>query len=192
MLIVGLDAGHGAGDRGAVHNGIVEAEWNMAFCRQVKTALDVWPFHPILIRTRDHEKLSFGERGSRSEECDLVFCIHVNAHKDDTMWGLLAFHWPGNEMGRKLGNLVARCAPTPLYKPGRDSFAATDHKYPKDDWLQRPRTVLGAHSPTSILIEVGYCSNLNDADALKSIYIRDSLVSMVKMAVLCYAEHKGV
>ena len=178
---VGLDPGHGGADPGAKGNGIVEADWNMAFCRRLKYTLDDL-VDPVLLRDRHDEDVSLMERGSRSLGCDLTYCVHVNAAWNPKWHGFLVFHWPTNALMRKLGNLLMRSAPPPLYKPGWNSIAATSEPTSDDDWLQRPRNVLGVHDGDSILLEVGYCSNEDDALALGDPYVVEALAAQVRLA----------
>lgn len=180
--MIGLDPGHGGRSKGAEHNGITEADWNMAFCRMIHREIGG---ESVLLRTRDDEDVGLLERGRRSYDagCDLVICVHVNASKNASWHGLLAFYLPDDPVARELSNTMMRSAPKPLYKPGWQAIPATDEPGPQDDWLERPRNVMSVHSCPAPLLEVGYCSHLPDAVALDDDDVHDGLVAMVLLAL---------
>jgi N-acetylmuramoyl-L-alanine amidase len=107
----------------------------------------------------------------------LVLSFHVNAHATRSDFhGLLCFHFPGNPIGRAVGNTIMRAAPKPLYKPGWSSIAATADE-DNQKWLQRPLNVLKSHACTAVLIEVGYCTNPKDAYALKMPAVQSGVIA---------------
>lgn len=167
-----LDAGHGGqSDRGAIANGITEADYNLRLTRELITRLN--RNHPeveVSASRTDDIGLGLAERGKLSYDfhTDLVISIHCNAHHSRSDFhGLLCFHWPGNVAGRKVGNAIARCAPHGLHKSGWSSIATTADASEDDDWLQRPRNVLQVHAATAVLVEVGYLTNEMDAELLR-------------------------
>lgn len=195
-LLIGVGAGHGGEDLGACHNGIVESELNMFLSRRVATAIRTLgsPFDVFLIRPLDGEDPSLMERGERSANagCDFVIDLHTNASIHGHFHGVLGFHLQGDKIGRDISNTILRAWPRPLYKPGWASFMAEDdpdHDGIVDDrWLQRPKNVLKFHSCPSCLIEVGYCSNKRDVEALANGFVQDGMIAAIQagLARLAY------
>lgn len=187
-LILGVDPGHGGEDDGAVANGITEADWNMVFARFLTQRVNKGgqPWKAVLLRSHESETVSLMERGEKSKTsmCDLVFSIHVNAMRSHPEWhGLTTYHWPGSWVARELGNTLMRCAPKPLFKPGWGSTSCDDDL---GDWIQNPRNVLRVHQCPAVLIEVGYCTNKNDAAVLCEGAIRAGLASMIELTLSHY------
>jgi N-acetylmuramoyl-L-alanine amidase len=184
--IIGIDPGHGGGDKGATRQSVgwTEADYNMALARDLVSVLRQtgWGYDPVLLRM-DEESVSLHERGVKSQfhRCEMVIHIHVNAHYNAELKGGLLFHWPSNAIGACVGDVIARCLPEPLYRRSPRSIPATDHPIPEDDWLQRPRTVMEPHRCTSVLLECGFMSNPDDVAAMEKPEVRDGLVA----AVLC-------
>lgn len=183
-LNLGLDPGHGGDDKGAVGNGIIEADWNMEFCRYLAQRIrnSGEPWKPVLLRSSETEQVALMERGGRSKDamCDLVLSVHVNAAAKKEWHGLLTFHWPGSWTGRQLGETMMRAAPRPLYKPGFGSTAVDDSH---GSWIQAPRNVLRVHQCPAVLLEVGYCTNERDARALIEPAVQAGLAAMVELAL---------
>jgi N-acetylmuramoyl-L-alanine amidase len=179
MLTIAIDPGHGGESKGAVVPELVEADYVINFARFLALRLkhSAEPFEVHLLRERNDETVSLAERGRRSKEigADLVVSIHVNAGPDQRQGGAMAFYWPGNEHGWEVCDAWLRAMPPPLYT-ARRSFAA-DPSLPGDEWLSRARNVLEPHECTSVLWELGYCTNKKDLDALLDPATQSAMVS---------------
>lgn len=187
-MIAGQDPGHGGPrSRGACHNDIVEADWNLCMARQMSTHLirSGSPWEPRLLRSSDVD-VSFPERAqiASQERCDVVLHWHVNANTDPTVHGLTTYHWPGNPVGKAIGDVICRAAPAPLYRKGQRSIAATDEPGTHDDWKQKPRSVMEYIHCTSILVEVGFCSNEIDAEALQDQKVQLGIVHAAEVGLV--------
>lgn len=185
-LRVDLDAGHGGKNRGACHNGIVEADWNLNFVRYLRARLkhSADPIDIELIRSADCD-LSLISRGIVSEEdkADVVLCIHVNAEGSHKTRGLTTFHMAGDWIGRAICHTIARAAPALLYRRQMVFSAENLPDDDRDDWKQRPLNVMERHAGHSVpvLVEVGYCSHAADAKLLKDPLVQSGL------ALACHA-----
>ena len=160
--IVGIDPGHGWKNTGCVCDKLVERDRVEVTADILARCLEDRGIRSI--KTRDRGKNPwFVTRGWRTRKCSAVVSIHINASSDDTTDGMELYYWPGSNRGRCLAEVIARRCPPELLPIGRKAgcriYAATNKPSAKDDWLQRPRTVLRHHRPPAVLIELGYASN---------------------------------
>jgi len=165
-----LDPGHGGNDPGACVPGLTEAEYNLCFANWLRLRIEhtAEPFRVHMLRRRMDDNPSLAERGRMSAElnADLVLSIHVNAHHEPHAHGGLCFHWPGNSVGGSVGDAISRAFPIPLLRRIAVGLPATDNPGPEDDWLQRPRNVIGPHKATAVLVELGFMTHAGDLAAL--------------------------
>lgn len=186
MLTVALDPGHPSheNDRGAVVPNLVESDYTIQFARFLKLRVEhsAEPFCVELLRHRQDEVVTLEERGARSHECkaDLVLCIHVNSYTTDKLHGAMAFYWPGDEIGRELGDVWLDATLPPLHVRGRRSMAA-DPSRPGDEWLSRARAVLEPHDAIAVLLELGFCSHPGDLAALLDPATQSAMVASVQV-----------
>jgi N-acetylmuramoyl-L-alanine amidase len=193
-VLVGIDPGHGGDKHGACHGGIVEKDYNLNLSRGLKNHMlrvfgEGGEFRPVLLRNRD-VNMGLRERGEWSREmgCALVVSIHVNAYHNAFMRTALGFHWPDDILGKEVCEAILRAWPRDLMGRAR-SWEATDNPTPDDDWLERPRDVLEPHQGrTAILIEVGYCSNSQDAQALYNPWVRDGMLPAFMCGLFRYGQ----
>lgn len=166
-----IDPGHGGRSTGAVANGLVEKKLVLDIAgalRRSAHAAFVVPGH--MTRIMD-VAVSLDERGRLSREfnADLVLSIHANAWLPSAR-GLMAFYWPGNEVGRQVAQCIQRSAPLGLsQRSARPPYAAGP------EW-PRVRNVLRRHRATAVLVELGFLTNVQDAQLLASPQIRQELL----------------
>ena len=185
-----IDPGHGGPhDRGACHNGIVEAEYNLEVALVVNDMLRGWPVRALLARVIDVPMdLQVRGRMSAQHGAQLVVSLHTNAHSVRTVRGFTAYHWPGNRLARAVGDAMCRCAPVDLRRNRGASFEAFDGPGEDDDWMQRPRAVLSVHDADTVLVEMGYCSNGGDARAMLRWSTRRALATTVLSGIARWLE----
>lgn len=183
MDILGIDAGHGGADKGAIANGVVETEANIHLARMLKHFVNYLPINwqATLIRERDDEDLNFSERAKRAEGCSLVVSIHHNANSNFLAHGLETYYLPGNGRMAMACEKIQRCAPEALYVTRRKPREAdvTD-----GEWLQRPRNVLESYSQDALLVECGFLTNSEDARSVQSLRVQQGICLAIVQGIL--------
>jgi N-acetylmuramoyl-L-alanine amidase len=164
---------------------MVEADYVYAFASYMLGRFSAWGdgVSAFLLRDRDEDP-PFKERGRRSAGADLVVSLHVNSNESPEPRGLDMFYWPGNMVGESISWAVLKAAPVPFHVRGRKPRAATDLPTPDDDWLQAPRSVLGRHKATAVLVELGFSSNPLDRRALLDPVTRHGLALAVEAGIV--------
>jgi len=179
-VVVGIDPGHGAADHGAEYGGFVEKDLNLACALRLEAALMGTPIVPVLTRRADFDP-SWRARYEAVAQAAFVVSIHFNAARNTTQANAEGYHWPGNDRTRRI--CLAAVAAMPLELMSSKVIAATDEPGPEDDWLQRPRVVLGAfREKPCALVECGYLTNPGDVEYLGQPYALDEIVNGLRAA----------
>lgn len=180
--MIGYVAGHGGRDRGTRAGGIDEASYALAFAHDLAAYhRRLWPELPAALLRRVDEDLSLVEAAERAHEarCSLVVVEHVNAHATAPLRGASCYYWPGDTVGRVVGDAILAACPPEVRPLRAESWAATDWPGPDDDWLQRPRAVLGPYHRRGIsacLVESFYASFPFDRAAAHSRWVRERML----------------
>lgn len=170
-----LDPGHGGSNLGICANGIIEKDYTMAVGDELFDSLSMLPLDLWMTRYEDKD-INQAERGRDSEDADLVLSLHVNASEDRLRSGFEIFHWPGNQVGLDIAKHLRSRLPW---------WIASSRIYESDDRWPGVLEVLGAHSATTVLIEMGYATNETDAEKLQSRWHRSEIVSQIR-SVICH------
>lgn len=184
-MIVCIDPGHGGSNTGVIVGELVEKHVNMMMADELAASLPTWVI--VWMTRSSDEAVSFKTRGRRGRIADLVVSLHVNANKVTRFHGLETYFWPKNKIGRKVAQRITLAAPDEM-QPGRVIEAYNDPNTKKDDWIERPRTVLSAFAPTTVLVECGFATNDKDREFLLSEKGRSAVVSGIRSGILDSAE----
>jgi len=76
-----------------------------------------------------------------------------------------------------IGTEIVRCVPSPLRRPECRSWAATQHDWPE------ARQVLSAYPQPTLLLELGYLTNEQDARALADPVIQHGLIAAIEVGL---------
>lgn len=164
-MILAVDPGHPSyeGDTGAVAPGLEEYRytWEMAHLLRAHLGHCLPQVEVVLLRAAVDEVVSLDERGRRSAEAraNLVMSLHVDSEVTSHSRRAAGYYWPGNSAAADICDAVVRCMPHPLHRPYGHGVFAARHGTGADLWLRRARAVLAVHKATSVLIELGFCSN---------------------------------
>jgi N-acetylmuramoyl-L-alanine amidase len=190
MIVVGIDPGHGANREGAVFNGHVEKDINLAVAMRLRASLTGTRVVTILTRESDINP-GWDARYQTVSDAEFVVSVHFNANAPNRgLHGAEGYHYPGNDFSRQV--CLAGVYGMPIELASSKLFAATDNPGADDDWLQRPLTVIEAFREKSVaLIECGYLSNSDDADYLYQPFAVDEVVNGLRAAVLRGAQLIG-
>lgn len=167
-----IDAGHGGHNPGAVANGSVEAENNLAVAQLVADKLREAGATVVMTRTSDRAVAS--EQSSLREELkarvdladrhegDIFVSIHSNSNENSKVYGAMTFYH--NEESKALAEAVQKNL---IYRTkANDKGIQTAGFY-----------VLRYTSMPSVLVEMGFVSNPQEAKLLNSDVYRMKLAN---------------
>ncbi len=179
LPIVCLDAGHGGKDPGAVGNGLLEKDITLDIALRLKEKLS--EFNMILTRTKD-EYVPLSERAAIANEAKvaLFISLHINASANDKANGFEVFHHPNSVSGGLLASLVHK-AVLPVSSLKDRGVKANGGLY-----------VLRTTNAPSILVELGFVSNEDDASLLKADKWKDKVVEAMASGIKNYCKERGL
>ncbi|WP_308774401.1 N-acetylmuramoyl-L-alanine amidase [uncultured Bilophila sp.] len=207
-----LDPGHGGKDPGTVHNGIVEREVTLDIAKRVGNILAGKGIQVRYTRT-DNTWVSLSTRAYMANQAraDALLSIHVNASPNESACGLETYfpdtaasnadanklvgleNANGGHKGdvspasassvrsqesRRLADTVQKCA---LSVMKEKSFTVRDGGVKSGPF----RVLLGANIP-GVLVEVGYCSNAQEAANLAIPAYRQALAEGIASGILAH------
>ena len=164
-MIIGIDPGHGGENLGCEAEGFVEKNYVLNLADYLRHALRPFFFEVVVTRDWDTD-VRLDERGKRTEGCEFVIVLHVNAFPGKpNIHGAEFYYLRGDEVAGKVAHVMARNTPEELRAGnlgGRVRTAFNDPTHDRDDWLQRPINVLEPHKCPTVLVEAFYASNPAD------------------------------
>ncbi len=210
-----IDIGHGGKDQGTAHNGIIEKDLVLDIGKKLGAFLVKKGFTVIYSRTNNvFIPLSTRPDHANAAGADLFVSVHVNAFPGDTIQGFETYYLDfaknsqasrvatleNSVSDRKLGDLqnvlakmllnvrtdesknlahfIQNSAVTEAQKSGYDT---------KDGGTRSaPFHVLIGTSMPAVLVEVGYCTNKQEAEMLKRDAYRNILAQGIGMGIIRY------
>jgi N-acetylmuramoyl-L-alanine amidase len=177
--LVVIDAGHGGRDPGATGlDGVLEKALTLELARRV--ALRLPARLPVAVELTRHDDafLPIDTRIALASDAALFISLHANASLDPHMHGIEVFFGGGGPMAAASG------AESPV-RLGLAVVDALEQRLGDVHTLVRPGEygVLARNAVPSVLIEVGYLTNANDAAHLRDTTYRDRLADAVVDAV---------
>jgi N-acetylmuramoyl-L-alanine amidase len=177
--LVVIDAGHGGRDPGATGlDGVLEKTVTLELAQRVALRLpDRLPVEVQLTR-RDDAFLPIDTRIALAPEAALFISLHANASLDPRMRGIEVFFGGGGPTAAASG------AESPV-RLGLAVVEALEQRLGEVRTLVRPGDygVLARNAVPSVLIEVGYLTNVDDAARLRNDAYRDRITDAVIDAV---------
>ena len=210
-----IDAGHGGKDPGTMNNGVVEREVTLDIARRMKTILEKAGYRVRL--TRDSNRsLSLTNRVAlgRKYKGDLFVSVHVNACDNPSIRGMETYILDfartssasrlatvENAGSGRLGDMdkiikeIVTGARTRESRELAEEIQKNSVRYLKKNGYSlhsggvkgAPFFVLVGASMPSVLVEVGYCTNKQEARNLKSSKYRQLLAQGVCNGIISYA-----
>jgi len=160
--LVVLDPGHGGNDPGATGiSGVMEKTITLDLAKRVATLLANKSLDVVLTRERD-TYMTIDERVARATDAAVFVSLHANAAADPTLSGVEVFYGGGVET-------TAAGAHSPL-RLGQDVRRSILRRVGDVRTTVRPGTfaVLTRNAVPSVLVEIGYLTNPNDAVRLQT------------------------
>lgn len=210
-----LDAGHGGKDPGAMGNGIVERNLTLKMARMVGERLRRTGFSVIYTRDKDvFVPLDKRTAAANSKKADLFLSLHVNANSDPRISGFETYYLDlartdsatrvaarENAVSEKsLSDLQFILTDLMLNAKTQESHDVAN--FVQDSTLGRMRrngftahdngvrsapfyVLMGARMP-SVLVELGYCTNPDEARRLNSDAYLSTLADGIAEGVASY------
>lgn len=182
VLSVGIDAGHGGKDPGALGaSGLKEKDVTLSIAKHVAYLLQEAGVSVHLTRNTD-ERLAQNQRSdlqarvraADNSGVDLFISIHTNSFHDKRVRGPRTYYQPNSIAGQQL----ACCIQTALCASAGCGAIAP---YAEDFLVTRETRM------TAVIVEVGYISNPKDEQLLaQPAYQRQLAAVIVKGVLTCY------
>ncbi len=210
-----IDIGHGGRDPGAIGNGIIERDIVLDVGLRLGKILKSYGLNIVYSRTSDKSvPLSARPAQANTAQADLFVSIHVNANKDPRVHGFETYYLnfaknahaaqtaalENATSDRKLGDIQSLLANVMLnVRTSESTGLASDVLNATLKRLKRngfntknagtrsaPFHVLIDTNMPAILVEVGYCSNKEEAAKLKQAKYRTILANGIADGIMQY------
>ncbi|MBS4174328.1 N-acetylmuramoyl-L-alanine amidase [Bacillus sp. FJAT-49736] len=182
--IIVLDPGHGGKDPGASGNGIVEKEVTLSVAQRVQKLLEKNGIKVVMTRTGDtYPTLSERNDIAAKSGADAFISIHVNTAGAVTASGTETYYNSGGDKTRAAqSKQLASFVQDRLYK----AMKTTNRGYKEQEFQ-----VIKYNPLPSILVELGFLSNKDDAAKLKSDQYRDTAAQAIYQGILDFYKYIG-
>lgn len=212
-----IDAGHGGRDPGTGHNGIVERNISLDVALTLGRLLTANGLEVVYSRNRDTSvKLSERTRKANRTKADLFVSIHVNASENTSANGIETYYLDlasnpqaarvaalenaGSD--RRLGDMQNMLADVMLNaKVDESRRLAGDiqrlaiHRLKRRNYMTKSNGVksapfhvlIGAQMP-AVLVEIGYCTNRDEAGNLANPKYRKTIAEGLAEGILAYKD----
>lgn len=212
-----IDAGHGGKDPGTSHNNILERKAVLDIGLALGRLLSANGLEVVYTRNQDKTvKLSDRTKLANNAKADLFVSIHINAHENASINGFETYYLDlasnaqaarvamlenaGSdkrlaEMQNMLADVMLSAKIEESRKLAADIQRVALFRLKKRSWPTRNNGVksapfhvlLGAHMP-AVLIELGYCTNGNEAANLAKPAYRMALAEGIAEGIMAYKE----
>ena len=185
-ITIVLDAGHGGRDGGCVGiNGSVEKDLNLKYTLRLKEKLTNKGYRIVLTRTNDdglYSPLATNKKISdmnvrmemiKKVNPNLVISIHMNSFADKSVSGANCFYKIDDEASIKCANLIQKSL--------HEYCGVRSENAKKGDYF-----MLNCSYYTSVLIECGFLSNVEEEKKLNTDEYLEKFTDAVEAAILLY------
>ncbi|CDM69049.1 putative N-acetylmuramoyl-L-alanine amidase [Clostridium bornimense] len=182
-----IDPGHGSHDEGTKSaSGVKEKDINLKVALKLGKMLEKEDVKVIYTRKSDNlswtgdeiEDLKERVNISNRAKSDVFISIHCNGGEDETYNGIETWCRYPNTDGAKLAELVQAKLNALNYSPGRGI------KYESDGEL----AVLKNNNAAAILVEIGFLTNSDDLEYLKSSIGQENIAAAIADSVMEYKQ----
>lgn len=188
-ITIVIDAGHGARDGGSVGQlGTIEKDINLKYALKLKEKLVKAGYivqmtrqtdDPLYLKDAKNKKLSDMKTRMniiKNANPNLVISIHMNSFSDRSISGASTFYRKGDESGKQISDLIQ--ASLKKYCDAKIAKGKVGDYY-----------ILNESYYTSVLIECGFLSNIEEERLLNTDEYQDKFTSAVCSALMLYFGH---
>ncbi|MCF6410093.1 N-acetylmuramoyl-L-alanine amidase [Pseudalkalibacillus salsuginis] len=180
--IITIDPGHGGKDPGAIANGLVEKEINLAVSKKLQKHLEAAGAKVVMTRTDNDTYPSLSDRVKIAENSNstVFVSIHANKFSDKAAHGTETYYnytAPQGEEGKKLATFIQNR----LYKAIDTYNRGVKHG---NFHVIRENTIPG------VLVELGFMTNPEDAKKLASNTYRELMAKAIYQGIVDYYNSK--
>lgn len=161
--VVAIDAGHGGNDPGTNGYGLLEKDINLDICQRLNEILKAAGISTFMIRDGDDYMGRIDRiQLANSEKTTLFLSIHCDWFEDGFYNGIKTFYNPAKNL--KAGNLLEQDYAQNIQNCLVNTLHGKNIGIVPDSELS---VIIRANMP-SILVEIGFLSNINDSKLLKT------------------------
>jgi N-acetylmuramoyl-L-alanine amidase len=188
--VIALDAGHGGPDGGAISKeGVIEKDITLAISLYLRDYLQQAGAVVVMTREHDTDLANPGTKGMsrrktedllsrvdyiQKKKSDYAVTIHLNSIPSPKWYGAQTFYYPRNDQHRRFAALVQDELKTTLKNTDREALTK------KDVYLLKALPI------PSVLVEVGFLSNPDEARRLADEKYQKKLAEAIYRGILRY------
>lgn len=203
MTPIILDPGHGGNDQGAVVHGLQEKDIALVFAKKLKVRLAKNKDFPVVL-TRDTDRyVTLDDRLVDSVDINgsIFVSLHLNQVKGKKAAGAIVYSYGPEQRGkwRKRNHPSVPPMPAPPRGQARDSerLARTFSRNLRADGFRAESSksdyyVLKNPAAPSVLIELGYLNNPDEAAKLNDSAYQDRMVESLAKAIEEYSTSRSL
>lgn len=187
-----VDAGHGGRDGGSIgKNGTIEKEINLDYAFALRDKLVSSGYRVVLTRNNDdglYSELAKNKKVSdmnarmqiiKKANPSLVISIHMNSFSDASVRGANSYYKVDDEASKRCADLI---------QASLNKYCNARNKLSKEgDYF-----MLNCSYYTSVLIECGFLSNIEEETLLNTNEYKDKLTNAIYSGILLYFGNNNV
>lgn len=183
-----IDAGHGGFDPGKVGiNGALEKDINLAIAIKVKAFLEAEDITVIMTRETESGLYEEGDANKKVQDMKnririieeakpaVTVSIHQNSYHEEYVHGAQVFYYATSEEGKKLAGILQQSLIDGIDKENTRVEKANDSYY-----------LLKKTSTPIVIVECGFLSNREEADALENEWYQEKLAWAIHLGIIRY------
>lgn len=179
QYVVVIDPGHGGWETGAAYGGIKEKDLNLDIAKKLKALLQSEGITVHMTRSGD-TNVGLSQRAEMANRlnADMLVSIHNNASLTKSVTGTMTLYYPystaykNNLSSKALAGIIQNEAAKSLGSRNIGIIQRTD------------LTVLRVAKVPAVLVEVGYMSNSNELNKLKTDAYRQKAAEAIKNGII--------
>jgi N-acetylmuramoyl-L-alanine amidase len=182
--VIVIDAGHGGKDPGAIGNGLVEKEVNLAVALRVQKLLKTAGIEVVMTRTGDtYPTLSQRNDIAAKSNADAFISIHANVASSKSAGGTETYYNSGGDKVRAdESKELAGFIQNRLYK----AIDTQNRGVKRQDYQ-----VIKYNPLPAVLVELGFLTNNDDAKKLASSKYRDLAAKSIYQGIVDFYKYIG-
>ncbi|MDY3823462.1 MAG: N-acetylmuramoyl-L-alanine amidase, partial [Streptococcus sp.] len=193
--VIYLDAGHGGSDPGAVYFGQTEKSLNLQVQEKLKTILENSGYQVVLTRTGD-SFLDLLDRSKKanSSNSDLFISIHFNASTNSATNGVETYYYQSyaeypSAINKEFHNNSERLSRSNYLAQVLQSEIVANTGALNRGVQRDTFAVLRETTAPAVLLELGYMSNVSEANKIKHEQYQNKLVNGIFSGIKKYYDY---